>query len=104
MSPKKGDAPKDASIVLTRVLVDSGVYTVVHHPQTLGFILLMFASILVSQHWFSVVFGVPIIVYAYMSERREEESNIDKFGDDYKRYMQRVPRNNVLVGILRVLR
>ena len=101
---KKGGAPKGASIVLTRVLVDSGVYAVVCHPQTLGFILLMSASILVSQHWFSVVLSVPIIVYAYVTERREEESNIEKFGDDYKRYMQRVPRNNVLVGILRVLR
>jgi protein-S-isoprenylcysteine O-methyltransferase Ste14 len=64
----------------------------------------MSASILVSQHWLSVVLGVPIIVYVYVMARREEESNIEKFGDDYKRYMQRVPRNNVLVGILRVLR
>lgn len=101
---KKGGSPKGASIVLTRVLVDSGVYAVVCHSQALGFILLMSASILVSQHWFSVVLSVPIIVYAYVTERREEESNVEKFGDDCKRYMQRVPRNNVVVGILRVLR
>jgi protein-S-isoprenylcysteine O-methyltransferase Ste14 len=30
---KKGGAPKGASIVLTRVLVDTGVYAVVRHPK-----------------------------------------------------------------------
>jgi len=35
---KKGGAPKGESIVHTRVLVDSGVYAVVRHPQYLGFI------------------------------------------------------------------
>jgi len=27
-----------------------------------------------------------------------------KFGDDYKRYMQRVPRMNFILGIIRLLR
>jgi len=27
-----------------------------------------------------------------------------KFGDDYKRYMQKVPRMNFMLGIIRLLR
>jgi protein-S-isoprenylcysteine O-methyltransferase Ste14 len=33
--------------------------------------------------------------------REEEQSNIEKFGDAYKRYMQVVPRANFLLGIIR---
>jgi protein-S-isoprenylcysteine O-methyltransferase Ste14 len=35
---------------------------------------------------------------------REEQMSIEKFGDDYKRYMQKVPRMNLLVGVIRLLR
>jgi len=51
---KKGGAPKGKSIVNTTVLVDSGIYAVIRHPQYLGFILFVFALVLMSQHWLSV--------------------------------------------------
>jgi protein-S-isoprenylcysteine O-methyltransferase Ste14 len=38
----KGGAPEGESLVHTTVLVDSGVYAVVRHPQYLGFILFVF--------------------------------------------------------------
>ena len=31
----------------------------------------------------------------------EEKRNIEKFGDAYRDYMKRVPRINLLVGIMR---
>ncbi|MCK4477722.1 isoprenylcysteine carboxylmethyltransferase family protein [Candidatus Bathyarchaeota archaeon] len=101
---KKGGASKGASCVFALVLVDSGVYAVVRHPQALGFKLLMSASVLISQHWLSAILGVPMIVYAYVSMRKEEQSNIEKFGDAYKRYMQKVPRMNFVLGFIRLLR
>jgi len=35
---KKGGAPKGKNIVNTTVLVDSGIYAIIRHPQSSGFI------------------------------------------------------------------
>jgi len=100
----KGGVPKGKSIVRTTVLVDSGIYSVIRHPQYLGFTMLILALVLMSQHWLSVISGVTGSVLFYIDVRGEEQANIEKFGDDYKRYMQKVPRMNALVGIIRLLR
>jgi protein-S-isoprenylcysteine O-methyltransferase Ste14 len=101
---KKGGAPKGKSIVHTTVVVDSGIYAVVRHPQYLGFILFALALVLMSQHWLSVFSGVVGSVLFYKDVLREEQMSIEKFGDDYKRYMQKVPRMNLLLGIIRLRR
>jgi protein-S-isoprenylcysteine O-methyltransferase Ste14 len=100
---KKGGAPKGKSIVRTTVLVDSGVYAVVRHPQYLGFILFVLALVLMSQHWLSVFSGVVGSALFYRDVLREEQMSVKKFGDDYKRYMQKVPRMNFVAGVIRLL-
>lgn len=85
-------------------LVDSGLYAVARHPLYLGFILLHLSWILISQHWLSVAFGVPRIVYIYFWMREEEQELVEEFGDKYKRYMQEVPRMNILLGYIRLER
>jgi protein-S-isoprenylcysteine O-methyltransferase Ste14 len=70
----------------------------------LSFVLLVLALMFISQHRLSVIFGLPIMVFLYLGMRVEEQSNIKKFGDDYIRYMDRVPRMNFLVGLVRLLR
>ncbi|MBA7710534.1 hypothetical protein ES703_119477 [subsurface metagenome] len=88
-----------------RVLVDSGIYAVVRHPLYLGWILSIFvATIFLYQHWLFVIIGIPGIASVYLISRQEEHFNIERFGDDYKRYMQRVPRMNLLVGVIRLAR
>lgn len=101
---KKGIAKKGESCMFTTVLVDSGPYAVVRHPQILGFTLLIYASILISQHWSSAIIGVPISVWVYTVVQNLDKGLIEKFGDDYKRYIQKVPRMNPLVGVIRLLR
>ncbi len=101
---KKGEPAKGKSVVHTTVLVDSGVYAVVRHPQYLGFILFVFALVLMSQHWLSIFSFVVGSTLYYRDILREEQMSVKKFGDDYKKYMERVPRMNFLVGILRLLR
>ncbi|MCW4049887.1 MAG: isoprenylcysteine carboxylmethyltransferase family protein [Candidatus Bathyarchaeota archaeon] len=89
----------------TTVLVDSGTYGIVRHPQFLGGIMLTSASILVSQHWLSAVVGILTAVWGYTGYLpKEEKGLIIRFGDDYRRYMQRVPRLNLIVGLIRLLR
>jgi protein-S-isoprenylcysteine O-methyltransferase Ste14 len=102
--PKKGGSPKGESVVHTTVVVDSGVYAVVRHPQYLGFMLFVFALLLMAQHWLSVVSAVLGATLFYRDVLREEQISVGKFGDDYKRYMERLPRMNLLIGILRYLR
>jgi len=102
---KKGGVPEGKHLVYTTVLVDSGIYTVVRHPQYLGFILLVLALVLMSQYWLSVISGVRGSVLFYMDATRvKEQENTRKFGDDYRRYMKEVPRINLVVGIIKLLR
>jgi len=101
---KKGGAPKGKSIVQTTVVVDSGIYAVVRHPQYLGFMLFVLALVLMSQHWVSVISWIIGSTLFYRDVLREEQMSIAKFGDDYQRYMRKVPRMNLLLGVTRLLR
>jgi protein-S-isoprenylcysteine O-methyltransferase Ste14 len=101
---KKGGVSKGRSYIQTTVLVDSGVYAVVRHPQYLAGILLSLALILITQDWFIATIGVVAVVLNYLDALRADQELIEKFGDDYKRYMQTVPRMNFLLGLIRLLR
>jgi protein-S-isoprenylcysteine O-methyltransferase Ste14/NAD-dependent dihydropyrimidine dehydrogenase PreA subunit len=102
--PRKGKPAKGKGLMDTTVVVDSGTYGIVRHPQILGCMLLMSASILISQHWLSAIVGIPIMVWLYAELPKEEKGLTLKFGDDYKLYMQKVPRINFVLGVIRLLR
>jgi protein-S-isoprenylcysteine O-methyltransferase Ste14/NAD-dependent dihydropyrimidine dehydrogenase PreA subunit len=101
---KRGKSQEGKTLMLTTVIVDSGTYGIVRHPQTLGCIFLMLASILISQHWVAIIIGILISVWFYIYLPKEEKGLIVKFGDDYRSYMQRVPRMNFFLGIVRLLK
>jgi protein-S-isoprenylcysteine O-methyltransferase Ste14 len=84
--------------------VDSGVYTIVRHPQYTGLFLFNLALILISQHWVVTVIGVVSMVLTYISMVQEEHGLLQKFGNEYKEYMERVPRMNVVLGVIRALK
>jgi protein-S-isoprenylcysteine O-methyltransferase Ste14 len=101
----KGGVPKGRSYVDTTILVDSGIYAVVRHPQYLGFILLSIFLILLAQHWLITVIGIAAMAVVYAGiVPQADQANIEKFGDDYNSYMQRVPRLNFVLGIIWLLR
>ena len=103
--PRRGGVPKGKSFVHTTRLVDTGIYTVVRHPQYLGGILSIFvATFLFYPHWLFAVLGIPGTVILYWSTGEEEKRLVERFGSDYKAYMQRVPRMNIVLGIIRLLR
>jgi protein-S-isoprenylcysteine O-methyltransferase Ste14 len=100
----KGGVPKGRSYVDTTVLVDGGIYAVVRHPQYLSFILLSIFLILLAQHWLITALGMAAMAMVYAGiVPQEDRANIEKFGDDYNKYMQRVPRLNFVLGIIRLL-
>ena len=105
MFPRRGGVPRGKSFVHTTQLVDSGIYSIVRHPQYLGGILAIFvATPLLYPHWIFVVLGVPGIIILYLSTREEEKRLIERFGDDYHTYMKKVPRMNIIQGTIQILR
>jgi protein-S-isoprenylcysteine O-methyltransferase Ste14 len=101
---KKRGKPKGRGYVRTTVLVDRGIYTVVRHPQYLAGMLMGLALPLIAQHWIVAILGVIAIVIHYADTFAEEKSAIEKFGEEYKRYKETVPRVNFIVGLARLLR
>jgi len=97
---RKGEIA-DKSYVSTTVLVDSGVYQIVRHPQYLAGILFSLSLMLLCQHWLVIALGAISTALIYLDIREADQEGIDKFGDEYRAYMQRVPRANILLGIIR---
>ena len=101
---RKGRVRKGKSYIHTTKLVDTGIYSIVRHPQYITFIPWAIAGMFLFQHWIVIILGVPIIPLMYIDLLNADKDGINKFGDDYKQYIQRVPRANFLLGIIRMLR
>lgn len=100
----KGGVKKGKSFVHTTVLVDSSLYSIVRHPQYTSGILFSLSLTLISQSWLIAVMGIVVMPLLYLDILMADKHEIEKFGDDYKHYMKRVPRTNFVLGIIRLLR
>lgn len=103
--PRRGGVKKGKSFVHTTQLVDTGIYSVVRHPQYLGGVFSIFiTTMLWYPHWLFGVFGVIGTAAVYMGCREEDLLLIQQFGEEYKHYMQKVPRMNIFIGVVRRLK
>ena len=85
-------------------LIEHGVYGIIRHPMYVGAILLFLCWACFMPHWITVLIvlvNIPII-YAYMLQG--ERFNLTKFGEAYQQYMERVPRLDLVTGLVRSLR
>ena len=100
----KGGVPKGKSYVHTTTLVETGIYAIVRHPQmgTAG-LLMCLGLMLITQHWSSAALGIPAMVLIYLDLLKADQRCIEKFGNAYRQYMQRVPRVNFVAGLIRLL-
>ena len=102
--PRRGGVSKGKSFVNTTRLVNTGIYSLVRHPQYLGGVFAIFITTLLwYPHWLFGLLGAIGMVTLYLSAREEDQRLIQQFSEDYIRYMQRVPRMNILVGVIRWL-
>jgi protein-S-isoprenylcysteine O-methyltransferase Ste14 len=85
-------------------LIDRGVYGVIRHPMYLGAILLYLSWIFFLPHWIVLLVSSTNFVIVYLFILQGERLNITRFGDTYRRYMEKVPRINPIVGLLRIMR
>ena len=85
-------------------LIEWGIYGIVRHPMYLGAMVLFLSWILFLPHWIIVLISSVNIAIVYWFIIQGERQNITKFGDAYRRYMETVPRINLLAGLIRCLR
>ncbi len=98
---KQGGVARGESYIKTTRLVDTGLYAIVRHPQFVAWPLMSVAVALVSQHPVVVVMGAAAFVAACMDFRKVDARNVDKFGEEYRQYMERVPGWNFVAGLWR---
>ena len=96
---KRKGKPETADPTATTTFVDTGVYRVVRQPMTLGLAIWSIALIFGSQSIISVILGVLSAFCFWTGARKEVEYNIKKFGDKYKKYMEKVPMWNIFKGL-----
>ena len=100
---KYGGVERGKSYVQTTKLVDTSLYAIVRHPQYLAGVLFNLALMLLAQHWFVILIGIVSMGLLYLEIRAADQEGLDKFGDEYQRYMQSVPRANFLLGLIRLI-
>ena len=101
----KGNVSKGKAYVHTNKIVTGGLYSIVRHVQYTGGIISIFiATPLLYPHWIFIILGIPGILLTYLGTRREDELLIEKFGNDYREYMAKVPAINILTGTLRKIK
>jgi protein-S-isoprenylcysteine O-methyltransferase Ste14 len=102
---RKGGVPKGKSFVHTTTLVETGVYAIVRHPQMgVAWLLMCISLMFITQRWISVTLGIPAMALVYLDLLKADQRCIEKFGDAYRRYMERVPRVNFVFGIIQLIR
>jgi protein-S-isoprenylcysteine O-methyltransferase Ste14 len=101
---QRGGVPKGKSYVHTTQLVDSGLYAIVRHPQYVAGILLNVALMFLAQQWLIIGMGIVSASLIYRDILPADQEGLEKFGDEYRSYMQRVPRANFVLGIFRLIK
>jgi len=76
---------------LPKKIVTAGVYTIVRHPQYLGWSLVQVGMSVLFSAWYSMLFTPVLLVLIYLISRKEEDELIKEFGKEYGDYQKRVP-------------
>lgn len=95
---------KGRGYIHTTVLVSSGIYSIIRHPQYFAGVLIGIALPMITQHLIVAILGLIVVIINYMNTFDEEKECIEKFGEDYKQYMENVPRMNFILGIIRLIK
>jgi protein-S-isoprenylcysteine O-methyltransferase Ste14 len=101
---RHGRTEDSKSYMHTNAVADSGPYALVRHPQYLGYMLLAAGFSLLSQHWLAYLLAAVGVACFYTHAIQEEAYCLKQLGEPYQQYLRRVPRFNVVKGIVRVLR
>jgi protein-S-isoprenylcysteine O-methyltransferase Ste14 len=101
---KHGRIEDGETYMQTRAVVDQGSYSIIRHPQYLGYMFLACGFALLSQHTLAVLLAAAAVTLFYVQAVQEEAYCIARLGEPYQHYLQRVPRFNLVLGLLRLWR
>jgi protein-S-isoprenylcysteine O-methyltransferase Ste14 len=87
----------------TTILIDRGLFGVIRHPLYLGVALWSLGLVLRIQLVLPAVLGIVAFSCSWAATKKEDEFNVEKFGEGYQAYMTMVPSWNVLKGLGRRL-
>jgi len=77
----------------SQTLITDGPYRWIRHPMYTAFYLLHLATFLLTANWFiGVSWTVGLTIIIALRVRREEAMMINRFGDQYRLYMQQTGR------------
>ena len=99
----RGGVKQGKGYMHTTALVDSGIYSIVRHPQYLAGALWSLAMVLLAQTWQIALMGAVATMLTWLDAVKADRYCVEKFGAEYERYMERVPRTNFVLGIARRL-
>lgn len=74
----------------TKILV-TGVYSIVRHPQYVGWILAHIGISMLLSVWYSMLFTPVLLIVIYFISRKEEAELLKEFGQEYVEYQKEVP-------------
>jgi len=80
-------------------LIKTGMMSIVRHPMYLGTAIASFTLIFIFQSILSIVLSIIAIALLWMASKMEDDYNIERFGDSYRKHMTLVPRWNVFKGL-----
>ncbi|MDY0087497.1 MAG: methyltransferase [Coriobacteriia bacterium] len=99
---RRGGVAKGDIFANTTVVVDTGLYAIVRHPQFLAMPMLTTGIALLGQRLGLGLLGVVAIAAFMVDFIRADRRDSAKFGEVYREYMQRVPGWNPLAGLWRL--
>ena len=86
------------------IVVDRGLYAITRHPQYLGYIFLACGFALLPQHWVAALLAAVGATFFYLQAVKEEGYCLAQLGEPYEQYLRRVPRFNIVLGMMRLAR
>jgi protein-S-isoprenylcysteine O-methyltransferase Ste14 len=86
----------------TTVMVKSNIFRIVRHPMYLGTAIWAIGAALIFQSIPSTILGIVSAFCCWMASKKEDSFNIEKFGDSYKEYVERVPMWNAFRGLRKI--
>ena len=70
-------------------LIIDAPYSIVRHPSYLGYVLMILGMSLVWTQWYTFLSWIAVPGYVLVS-RKEEKLLLERFGEQYQRYMDEV--------------
>ena len=78
----------------TTTMIKSSAFRIVRHPLYLGTAIWTIGLMLIFQSIPSILLGMVNVFCLLMASRKEDAFNIEKFGEGYREYMEKVPMWN----------